>query len=271
MSFSALSIKAKILFTAMFLALLSVSSYLVFAQDKEKSPCEGRQWESSKEQLECKFPPPPIGRWHAVYTEEFAKKYNLPLENISTDLSPGIDYMEMDVQPYADGLTACIVNMLIKKPNDVAFYSGALAQNWEKEFHARRKLLHLIDLEEHKDNLREIGTFGFTTRDNPYDPKRSYTIGSSIAFYGGEILDGYDYISANASCYHMLAYPKAFPDGWAFNYAKASIWGREKYRFSSLDDPRRPSGKEYYESRISINLPKELVSAIMKDMPLGGR
>ena len=240
-------------------------------ESKQPGPCDGRHWNNTQEYLDCKFPKPPIGRWHAVYTEGFAKEHNLPPENISTDISDGVDYMEMDVQPYADGLTACLVNMLIKKPNDMAVYSGNLAKNWEKKFHAQRKLAHLIDLEEYKDNLREIATFGLTSRGDTYDPKRSYTIGSSIAFYGGEVLGEYDYVSANADCYHLISKEKLFPDGFAFTYAKASVWGREKYRFSSLDDPRRPRGKAYFDSRVYINIPQELVANIMKDMPIGGR
>ena len=74
----------------------------------EDNPCKGRQWEHTQDYIQCKFPSPPHGRWHAVYTKEFAEKYNLPKENISTDLSPGVDYMEMDVQPYEESLTACI-------------------------------------------------------------------------------------------------------------------------------------------------------------------
>lgn len=264
--------KKKRVFTLLVILGVIIVGVLFSTHLKKMSPCDGQQWSSPQEYLDCRFPKPPIGRWHAVYSAEFAKSHNLPPENISNDLSPGVDYMEMDVQPYADGLTACIVNMLIKKPNDVAVYGGkSFAKNWEKEFHRRRQLSHLLDLDQHKDNLQEIATFGFTTRDNSFDESRSYSIGSSIAFYGGEALVGNDYISANASCYHMIAYPKAFPDGWAFNYAKASIWGRNEYRFKTGFDARRPEGKAFYDSRITINIPQELVLAIMKDMPMGGR
>ncbi len=233
--------------------------------------CQGRQWKNPAEQLACKYPSPPIGRWAAVYTKEFAEAYDLPQDNISTDLSPGVDYMEMDVQPFNEKGVACLVNMLIKKPNDVAVYKGGVAKVWGEDFHKQRKLLQLIDVNEHKVSLREIATFGLTTRDNPYNPKRSYTIGSSFAFYAPDVLDGYDYVSANAGCYHIIKNKKIFPDGWAFNYAKASVWGRDQYRFSGLDDPRRPKGKAYYDSRVRINVPKEIISEVFKNMPIGGR
>jgi len=64
--------------------------------------CKGKKWESPYAMFDCEYPSPPVGRWKAVYTKEFAKKYNLPIENISTDFSPGVDYMEMDVQPYSN-------------------------------------------------------------------------------------------------------------------------------------------------------------------------
>lgn len=68
-------------------------------REQTPSACAGKQWEDPSDALDCIYPSPPIGRWHAVYTEEFAQKHDLPKENISTDLSPGVDYMEMDVQP----------------------------------------------------------------------------------------------------------------------------------------------------------------------------
>jgi hypothetical protein len=265
--------KIRIALLVSVLACIFAGLGLTIATDKaqEAGPCDNRQWESSKEELDCRFPPPPIGRWHAVYTEEFAKEHNLPPENISTDLSPGVDYMEMDVQPYGNGGTACLVNMLIRKPNDVAVYNKGEEYQWGPELHAHRKLAHFIDLDAHKDKLRRITTFGFTTRDNPYDPNRSYTIGSSFAFHAEYILDGYDYITANASCYHIVAYPKPFPDGWAFNYAKASVWGHHEASYKYMDQPGRPKGKDFYDSRISINIPRELISTVFKDMPIGGR
>ena len=244
----------------------------------EENPCKGRQWDNAGEYLNCKFPSPPHGRWHAVYTKEFAEKYNLPKENISKDLSPGFDYMEMDVQPYAlniephgHDLTACMVNMLVKRPNDIALYGGGnMSDVWEIPFHNRRKMLQLIDLEEHKSQLREIGSFGLSDRNYKYDPKAGYSIGSSIAFYGGVVLDEYDYISANASCYYLISREELFPDGWTFNYAKASVWGKEKYRFKRGFDPRRLKGKDFFDSVSYINIPSELVSTIYKDMPMGG-
>ena len=237
------------LFPILTIFIVCLIAALFLINKNEPGPCDGRQWKSPQEELACRFPSPPIGRWKAVYTEEFAKAHDLPPENISTDLSPGVDYMEMDVQPYAEGLTACLVNMLIKKPNDVAVYPGSLARNWEEALHARRKLLHFIDLDARKDKLREIASFGLTSRNDTYDPKRSYTTGSSFAFYGEQILEGYDYITANADCYHLISKEKLFPGGFAFTYAKASVWGRDEMRYTRLENPQRPKGKDFFFRR----------------------
>jgi len=235
-----------------------------------ESPCDGRQWNNTQEYLDCHFPKPPIGRWHAVYTEEFAKEHSLPLENVSKDLSPGVDYMEMDVQPYADGLTACLVNMLIKKPNDVAvFNSYGEDFSWSSKLHERRKLIHSLDLNIDKSTLRRITTFGLAPRNMQYDPKKTYGIGSSFAFYSRDLVGSYDYFLANADCYHIISTKERFPAGWAFNIAKASVWGREKPRY--LEGWKTPKDKDFFNSLFLINIPHELVSAIMKDMPIGGR
>lgn len=163
---------ALLIFTLGVLAVL-IAAGLTLVGPIKKSPCAGRQWKDADEYFACKFPPPPIGRWHAVYTKEFAQAHNLPPAHISTDLSPGVAYMEMDVQPYANGLTACLVNMLIEKPNDVAVYNSYGKEwPWSGVLHARRKLTHFIDLEEYKNNLRRITTFGLAPRNMQYDSKK---------------------------------------------------------------------------------------------------
>ena len=134
MTFPAIGIKTKIVLAVALLVFGFLNTDWAFGQDKQKSPCAGRQWLNSKEELECRFPNPPIGRWHAVYTAEFAKVHSLPPENISTDLSPGVDYMEMDVQPYGNGATACLVNILIKQPNDVAAYNKTKTYSWRQNY-----------------------------------------------------------------------------------------------------------------------------------------
>lgn len=235
-------------------------------------PCDGRLWKNLREEMECRFPDPPIGRWKAVYTKEFAEQHNLPAENISSDLSPGVDYMEMDVQPYGKGNVGCFVNMLIKKPNDIAVYNArGKTGEWGPTYNTQRKLIHFLDLDAHKKELNGIDTFGLVPRNAKYDPEKSYSIGSSTGFYAENILDGYDYITVEAGCYSFLSDPSRFPDKWSFNYAKASIWGRNKMRYRNIDDPGHPQGKEFFDSRISIDIPSELISTIFKDMPVGGR
>lgn len=261
------------------IALLIGAGFLIFGDEakpkrvrkKMTGPCFGRQWDNPTEQRKCLFPDPPIGRWKAVYSKAFAEVHKLPKENISTDLSPGVDYMEMDVQPYGDGGTACLVNMLIKKPNDMALYRLSNPWGWGPDLHARRKLAHLIDLDSHKDKLETIGSIGVGVREIKRDRKRGYYRSSSWSFYIGNILSGYNYISADAGCHRILADDKLFPDGWALIVNKASVWGRHEVRFKNMDDPGWPRGKAYHDSMYPINIPHELITYVFKDMPIGGR
>jgi len=242
------------------------------ASAKEPGPCDGIQWEHPNDRLKCLYPDPPIGRWKAVYTEAFAKNHDLPLENISTDLSSGVDYMEMDVQPYGNGGTACLVNMLIKRPNDVAVFNGFGKEwDWSSELHDRRRLSHFIDLDKHKGKIQRITTFGLSPRNMKYDPKKSYGMGSAFAYYAEDILAGYDYITANAGCYHLLSDTTRFPGGWAFDIAKASVWGRYKSNYGHVDSPYIPKKERFFNSLFQINIPHELISTVFRDMPIGGR
>lgn len=257
---------------AVFLLIASVAVvFLVngIVENDKLSSCDDRRWEDHGEYMNCKYPYPPIGRWHAVYTKEFAEKYNLPTENISTDLSSGVNYMEIDVQPYGTDLagTACLVNMLIKKPHDVSFlkwtYDGL--PNLPKD----RKLLHLVDLDQYQHKLKSIGSFSSASRDHLPD-KRGYRQ-STFAIYAENVLPGYDYISANKHCRNISMHPQSFPDGYAFWVNKASVWGRYEPRFKHMDEPGRPHGKEFFESHFFINIPRELISEIFKDVPVGGQ
>ncbi|HPD82231.1 MAG: hypothetical protein R3D88_08350 [Alphaproteobacteria bacterium] len=230
-----------------------------------KSPCDGRQWKNSGEEIDCRFPPPPIGRWHTVYTKEFAKAHDLPPENISTDLSPGVDYMEMDVQPYGNGGVACLVNMLVKKPHDIAFYPRHIPPLPED-----RKLMHLIDLDHLKEKIKGTGAFSSASRD--YKIEKSGYERSTIAMYVEDALPGYDYISANQYCRDVSMHPQYFPDGYAFWINRASIWGKYEQRFKHMEDYGRPkSDEDFQKSHFFISIPRELISTIFKDVPLGGQ
>jgi hypothetical protein len=260
-----------ILFAATLISII----FFAVASDRQKppGPCDDIKWENSDDQFKCTFPDPPIGRWKAVYTKAFAKAYNLPPENISRDLSPGVDYMEMDVQPYGAGGVACLVNMLIKKPNDVAVYNLAHeAYPWEKALHERRTLAHFIDLDAHKDKLKRITTFGLAPRHMKFDPHKSYGIGSSFAFHAEDILEGYDYITADAHCYNILSDKTRYPNNWSFDIAKASVWGRYHYGLIGNTRWKRPATKrEYFDSLLLINIPHELIESVFEGMPIGGR
>jgi hypothetical protein len=259
-----------ILFIGLCFICLSSSG---FASDKKPSPCDGRQWKDPSEELDCRFPYPPIGRWKAVYTADFAKTHNLPPENISTDLSPGVDYMEMDVQPYNKGLgTACLVNMLIKRPNDVAYYNSSGDEFvWGKSLNANRKLAHLLNIDAHNKKLVEISTFGLSARQEPYSRAISYSIGGAFAFYAENVVNGHDFVTANVECRSILIQKNAFPNHWAFTYAKASIWGKYQSKYLSMADEKFPKDDDFYNSRSYINIPEEIILSIFENMPVGGQ
>lgn len=233
---------------------------------KIPGPCDGRQWSNSKEELDCKFPPPPVGRWHAVYTEEFAQEHNLPPENISTNLSSGVDYMEMDVQPYGKGGTACLVNMLVKKPHDIALYPAGTELAILPE---KRELTHFININKFKETLKPTASFSAASRD--YKHKKQGYRTSTFAMYAEDVLPDYDYLSADLRCRKMSLTPKYFPDQYTFWINKASIWGRYENKYRRYEDPERPKGQDFYNSHFFINIPQELVLTIFEDVPIGGR
>lgn len=266
----------KVLFISAILLLIGLCAFSLATHSyagnngliKKTGPCAGRQWSSPKEELDCRFPHPPIDRWRAVYTKEFADAHNLPPENISTDLSPGVDYMEMDVQPFGvAGGIACMVNMLVKKPHDIALYGDG---SHLMPFPEKRKLTHLIDLDQYKSKLKPLISFNAASRD--YKIETSGFRSSTFAMYAEDVLPGYDYIAANAKCRNISMSPQYFPDGYAFWVSKASVWGKYKNLYQRLEDPGRPrSDKDFYNSHLFINIPHELVSTIFKDVPVGGR
>jgi len=65
--------------------------------------------------------------------------------------------------------------------------------------------------------------------------------------------------------------PEIFPDGFAIWASKASIWGRYKTVFKGYNDPLRPKGQNFYNSKFFINIPHELVSKVFKGVPIGGQ
>lgn len=233
------------------------------------SPCQG-PWNSPEEMMACKFPNPPIGSWKAVYSEEFAKEHNLPPENISTDLSPDVDYMEMDVQPYAENGVACLVNMLIKRPNDVAFFSLSSKDNpeWNASVNDNRKLLHFIDIEAFRPHLKYSTAFNATSRDYSHDSGFRST---TFAFYAEDVLSGYDYVSTNFQCYNVIKSRRFFPDNYAIWVAKASVWGKYKTAYISENTPGHPRGQAFFDSHFFIHVPQDLPKTIFKDMPIGGQ
>lgn len=237
-----------------------------YVTKKPSSICAGRQWKNPDEQLDCLYPFPPTGRWKAVYTQEFAKKYALPPENISTDMSPGVDYMEMDVQQYTTNSSkACLVNMLVRKPHDIALYDSDSNPAYDKN----RKLGHLLNLKIKHSDLRSIASFNSASRDYVTD-RRGFRA-STYASVAEDVLPGYDFFSANAYCRDVSLHPQYYPDGYAFWINKASVWGKYTNLYSWADNPKRPKGMEFDRSHFFIDIPGELITATFKDVPIGGQ
>ncbi len=229
--------------------------------------CKGRQIKTYKDRMDCQYPSPPIGRWKAVYSKEFAQAHNLPAENVSTDLSPGVDYAEMEVVPYGKGGIACLVGMLIKKPHDLSLDDG------EKQYSPlprNKKFLRLIKLSKSASSFKPLITVHTGSRDFKVN-KRGYRM-SSAAEYLEDALPGYDYLSANANCTDISRHADSyFPKGYAFWVRKASIWGRYESRFENMNSPGYPSeDRQFGASFLSIDIPEELVSAIFENVSVGG-
>lgn len=254
---------------------MKIINKLVFG-DGLPDRCKGKQWKNSKEHLDCQFPPPPLGRWKAVYTRDFAQAYNLPPENISTDLSPGVDYMEMETMHYGagEGDTACLVNMLIKKPHDASLHakhnSDGTKSSYITPFPQDRKLAHLINLDKFKERLQPIVSFYPGSRDYMTN-KRGYRA-STVAMYAEDVLPSYDYVAANAYCRSMSMHSQYYPNGYAFWVMKASVWGRYENQYRNLDAPGRPKGDQAFDdSFFVLNIPHELVSTIFDGVVIGGK
>lgn len=246
------------------LAILSLGGCLEKEFITEKA-CANKKWDTPEEHLDCLFPHPPIGRSHAVYTNEFAKKYNLSRENISYDLSPGIDYMEMDVQNYGTGTVACLVNILVKKPHDISFVN--LGEAKVIEFPQNRKVANFIDLNELDASLKATTVFHSASRDYQLE-KRGFRA-STFAMYSENVLSGYDYITANQQCRLVSLHPEYFPNGYALWVGKASVWGRYETPYGSDSSSQKPRGDDFYNSHFFINIPHELISKIFQDVTIG--
>lgn len=218
----------------------------------------------SKKRVKCEYPSPPAGRWHAVYTAEFAKEHDLPLENVSTELSAGVDYMEMETFPLEEQML-CLTNMLVKKPHDIALYDGPGTLT---DFMKERQMLRLIDIQEHRYKQKAIPTFNMASRDFVYD--KSGFRQSTMAMYAEDVLPGYDYFSANYQCMKISIEAKRgdtdFPDGFAFWVNKASVWGRYEMKHKIYTAPDTPKGMDFYKAHSFIPIPGVLLSEIFRDL-----
>lgn len=233
-------------------------------EDKILSFCKGLK---GKELKECKYPSPDIGSWKALYTEELAKEYNLPPENIKADMPDNVAYMEMMVPNYTArnyNARRCIFNTLVKKPNDISFVNMGTDEDKETwiKMNAERKLLKLIDIDSKKDRMK-ISTSSSVASSN-YSIEKG-TIFPSVAYYIGDVLPNYDYLTVMVGCDSLSRrYSKYFPDKLSLWVAKASVWGKYKSNYSSYSDYNIPVASKYYKSYFHINIPQEIVSEVFK-------
>ena len=253
------------------LVVVLLSSFAVYGMtglimsDNTDNPCEGKQWKDPDDRLDCLYPYPPIGRWHAVYTADFAEKYNLPKENISDDFSAGVDYMEIEVLHYGSGGMGCFVNFLIKKPHDIALFNTKGQSVWIDDFNQNRQLLHLIDIQNSEDRIKQISTINSSSRDYKFD-ERGFS-GSTVAMYAENVLTGYDYISAILHCRDVSVHPSYYPHGFSLRVKSANVWG--VYNRKPLEIMRDIPYEVKVKSEQNIFVPHELISVIFKDIPIG--
>tara|TARA_B100001750_G_C15512730_1_gene604793 strand:+ start:2017 stop:2859 length:843 start_codon:yes stop_codon:yes gene_type:complete len=214
----------------------------------------------AKDYARCNFVDPPAGLWHAVYTKDFAEEYNLPPENITDNLSDGVAYMEMETLKRTNDTIACVTNMLVERPNDIA--------KWGRE-HDRikllpedRKLLHLVDIKKHQTELKPIGSFS-SIANLDYDSSTDGFLGSPNGGYAESVLIDYDYFTVSDSCDAARRLPNYYPDDYALYVSKASIWGLYDKKYKTLADTESPEVQKLIQnSYLTFTIPLELITKI---------
>jgi hypothetical protein len=213
-----------------------------------------------RQQWEKQEPLPAVSKWKALYTSAFAEKYSLPADNISENLPLGVDYMEMDVEYFNGNNKACMLNLLVKEPHDLAAYSNNNKTHaWAKSFNNSRQLTHFVTK---KIPLKQIQTVDTASVD--YDGKSRGFRATTTGFFGANYLPGYDYFSADMDCARQNSYLKENRytiEDFAVRLAKASIWGKYEPKLSP-GDPDYPNGEAFVKSYVSISNPKEIIRFI---------
>lgn len=213
------------------------------------------------------IPEPAMGLTAAAYTAGFAEAHHLPPENISSDFNAGVAYMDMQVIPIYEGSgPLCVVNMLVKKPHDIAYFPRWEITPWAKAFNAHRKLT-LYLTQPAPPEVRELSSFEMATRDAT-ELRKGYRQ-STMAYYIPNYIEGYDYFSAILGC--GFASLRLLRDGYnvdAFSFVvqRASVWGGDTQKYKYVGLLGNPPAKEYPRLFFHINIPKELIAHIFKEM-----
>lgn len=219
---------------------------------------------------------PPIGRWGAVYSADFAEKYRLPVEGVVSDMPAQVDYMELDTLEGPSWVKGpmCFVNFLVKRPNDYAFHpktwwGGDKVRVAYVEYNHLRKLLHLVPYQYPINGLRGVNTFEVIFDDNDDYPDY-YWSGESMltAFYSAEVLDGYDYITGEYDCNRTAVTLLNGRVGVGIRVQKASVWGKWETKYPAQNSEGRPQDEDYRRSFISVVIPPQLIRKIWNDVTL---
>lgn len=209
-------------------------------------------------------PAPPEGKWAAIYTADFARKFNLPPKGISTELGNNIEYIEAvsiegrklkspDAESYPD--QDCAINFIFNKDSDIPLYEGYPLN--ERINKARRIDGQKNQINAHMKNISK--PLQFLNINNKYDATfRSIFALDSI--HSSDVLPGYDYLSTKD--FRCISFLRSIRENRDISYdhrsfLKTSIVNKHAHKFFQerivvIDK------KDEEKSFIRISVPKML-------------
>jgi len=157
-------------------------------------------------------PIPQTGEWAAIYTADFAEKFNLPKENISSDLNSFVEYAEILIIPTTaeqnQGLLAkryhkreCVLNILTKQNHDISLHGLGILPSYydpsEKYYYEK----HNRDIKDRINWQIERVNEHMSRIEKPLQYfnidkyRASYRQVYNIGVHSQNIIHGYDYFS----------------------------------------------------------------------------
>lgn len=190
---------------------------------------EYKQFNSAAEAHRHYHPIPPTGNWAAIYTQDFAEKFNLSLSDVSNDLDSFVKYIEIisvparvlkkpsSIDDWSPKL-ACIINMITSQNHDIPLHEGRTNTKGITKEQRIEYQLHNI-----KYRLDELDKPIQTLDINKYDASyRSLSVLNSI--HSHDVLPGYDYFSMYIPrCRRVLKSVKHQRDITFNSFMKASV------------------------------------------------